>query len=417
MKSSTRIILIAIAVFTTMLVGSSAAMADLDAVQNACVVIENTFYESGNEVVSSGSGFIVTDNGYIVTNAHVLHTPSNISVELMVGDHTQKVSASCYYYDEELDIAILKVGLAGLPYLDFGDCDDLGLGADLYAFGSPLIFTNILTDGVYSGYNEELRMIQHTATLAPGNSGGPLVSADGLVVGVNAMYVSFEDLDAQYYFAIPGNIVNMALLSVLDDPIPLLDVENSGEEIFVGPGIQTEELSPSYMQEYVAGYPDGFVEINMPDGASFKIPEFYIFEPADSSDFYTTGDGGTFYYDNPSDQYESAVPMCNITADTSGSLSYHDFKRKTVEAAGFRLSSGGQLNSWLSSIECDAYLFGAANSQNYDGQFHSFIFFRSGDKDTYYCLEFVYDGSLPKEQREDIASHLLVKIVFTFRFG
>ena len=149
---------------------------------------------------SLGSGVCIGSGGYILTNQHVIDDGSNIKLYLADGS---EASAVLLWEDSSLDIAILKSSVS-LPYLSLGDSDDCAVGQDILAVGTPinLQFNHTFTRGIVSALNRTLlvstsdgdtymqNMIQHDASLNPGNSGGPLVNKYGEIVGINTLKIT-----------------------------------------------------------------------------------------------------------------------------------------------------------------------------------------------------------------------------------
>lgn len=149
---------------------------------------------------SVGSGVCVANNGYILTNSHVINACDRIELYLHDGS---KTTATIVYEDPILDLAILKSKKA-LPYLNLGDSDELAVGQDVLAVGTPLSLTLVhtYTKGIVSAINRTIKvsslngegymqnLIQHDASLNPGNSGGPLLNTKGEVVGINTLKIS-----------------------------------------------------------------------------------------------------------------------------------------------------------------------------------------------------------------------------------
>lgn len=162
-------------------------------------------YRQDYEVRSLGSGFLISPDGYILTNDHVAGGATKIVVTLTDGTkHDAKIIGT----DMVTDVTVLKIEGSGFPYIKLANSDDLAVGEWAIAFGNPFgLFDNnakpTVTVGVVSNVgvsftqpseNGETRvyrnMIQTDAAISSGNSGGPLVNANGEVIGVNTVIYS-----------------------------------------------------------------------------------------------------------------------------------------------------------------------------------------------------------------------------------
>ncbi len=174
--------------------------------------------------LGGGSGFIVSPEGYVITSAHVVDDPKADYTVVLEPD--KKYSAKILSCDPINDIAVLKINVKNLPYLEFGDSEKIELGQTAIAIGNALgEFHDTVSLGIVSGLSrqiiaghpfsqqaERLRgLIQTDAAVNPGNSGGPLVDIEGKVIGINtAMVMGAQSIG----FAIPINYAKKDLEEV-----------------------------------------------------------------------------------------------------------------------------------------------------------------------------------------------------------
>lgn len=176
--------------------GEELSATDLYAKVNPAVV--TVVADEGNGMGSVGTGVIMTSDGYVITNAHVISGGKECMIVLDTG---MAYEAKLVGYDLEEDLAVLKAQDAtDLPVAEFGNSDELMVGEKAYAIGNPLgvELRGTLTDGIISAVNRDvavedgktMTMLQTTAALNNGNSGGPLINSSGQIVGINTLKMS-----------------------------------------------------------------------------------------------------------------------------------------------------------------------------------------------------------------------------------
>ncbi|MFA6198610.1 MAG: trypsin-like peptidase domain-containing protein [Patescibacteria group bacterium] len=185
----------------------------------------NTDSSSPREV-AAGTGFIISSDGYILTNKHVINI--NNAAYTFVTNEGNEYDAKLIATDPFNDIAVIKIEANDLPALELGDSDSLKIGQTVIAIGNTLSqFPNTVTKGIVSGIGRTItagdsqgssetleQVIQTDAAINQGNSGGPLLTLDGKVVGINTAVSQEGQLLG---FAIPISQVKPAIQSVRTD--------------------------------------------------------------------------------------------------------------------------------------------------------------------------------------------------------
>ena len=177
-------------------------------------------YSRPREVSGYGSGVIISQDGYIITNNHVIEGAENVEVKL---NDNRIFQAKIVGTDPSTDIALLKIAGVNLPFIKYGDSEQLKLGEWVLAVGNPFNLTSTVTAGIVSAKGRNLGIlegdyriesfIQTDAALNVGNSGGALVNTKGLLVGITSAIYSPNGAYAGNSFAIPVTIVR----KVVDD--------------------------------------------------------------------------------------------------------------------------------------------------------------------------------------------------------
>jgi S1-C subfamily serine protease len=155
-----------------------------------------------------GSGVLLTPDGYALTNSHVVNGRQLLTA---VTEDSDRLDAELVGDDPPSDLALVRLAARDLPYAELGDSEALRVGQLVIAMGNPLGFRSTVSTGVVSATGRAMRgaggrlienIVQHTAPLNPGNSGGPLVDTRGRVVGVNTAIIAMAQ---GLGFAVPSN--------------------------------------------------------------------------------------------------------------------------------------------------------------------------------------------------------------------
>ena len=187
---------------------------------------------SGMQIVpkeqeSSGSGVIISNDGYIVTNFHVVQNAEKIEVTL---NDKRTYKAELVGTDPNTDLAVLRVQEKGLPFIAYGNSDDVKVGEWVLAVGNPFNLTSTVTAGIVSAKARNINIIsgngsgsgavesfiQTDAAVNPGNSGGALVNTLGQLVGINSAIATSTGSFSGYSFAIPVNLVRKVVVDLVE---------------------------------------------------------------------------------------------------------------------------------------------------------------------------------------------------------
>ncbi len=175
-------------------------------------------WRQGFEQAAAGSGVIITPDGYVITNEHVASAGSKLSITMQDGS---SYPATVIGKDPATDLAVVRASVSGVHFASLGDSAKLKVGQLVVAIGNPFGFQSSVTAGVVSAIGRSLRsregqlienIIQHTAPLNPGNSGGPLVDSLNQVVGINTAIIG---LAQNIGFAIPANTAEWVVPQLL----------------------------------------------------------------------------------------------------------------------------------------------------------------------------------------------------------
>jgi serine protease Do len=206
---------------------------------------------------ASGSGVIVTAGGYIVTNNHVVEKASKIQVVL---NDKRTYDAKLIGTDPTTDLALIKIeGEANLPFVRYGNSDNVRVGEWVLAVGNPFNLTSTVTAGIISAKTRSINLLrdkdnmaiesflQTDAVVNPGNSGGALVNLRGELIGINTAIASPTGAYAGYSFAVPVSLVK----KVIDD------IMNYGQVQRGLLGVVIQDMTPALAKEkalnFIAG--------------------------------------------------------------------------------------------------------------------------------------------------------------------
>ena len=232
--------------------------------------LQDLFYGGGEirkGLVGAGSGVIISADGYIVTNNHVIDGATELEVSL---NDNRTYKAEVVGTDPKADIALIKIDSDGeLPYLPFGNSDNVRIGEWALAVGNPFNLTSTVTAGIISAkardFNEldgnNQSFIQTDAAINPGNSGGALVNINGELIGINTAITSQTGSYVGYAFAVPSNNAR----KIVEDIMEYGDVQRG---IL---GVSGGSMNSNYAKEYDIDAVEGFyIDSVEPEGGAEK---------------------------------------------------------------------------------------------------------------------------------------------------
>lgn len=183
-------------------------------------------YDSRGTLYGEGSGVVMGQNKsgsltYIITCAHVISDSTIASYGILLEDGTV-YDAKLVGYDERTDLGVLSIEETNLKAAAFGDSTALKVGEAVYAIGNPggSSFYGSVTDGIVSALDRSItstytmKVIQHTAAISPGNSGGALVNSSGQVIGINSSKIAATDYEG-IGFAVPMETAKSIVESII----------------------------------------------------------------------------------------------------------------------------------------------------------------------------------------------------------
>lgn len=172
-------------------------------------VVKIETFDPAGKATGSGTGFAVRPDGIVITNFHVIANAH--SAQALTGNGGGRVSVlGAIEIDRERDFAILKLQAVDLPTVRMGNSDRAESGDEVIALGAPLGLEGTVSTGIVSNVRDwkNHRVVQHTAAISPGSSGGPLLNRSGEVIGVNTFLLTGGN---SLFFALPVNYVRASL--------------------------------------------------------------------------------------------------------------------------------------------------------------------------------------------------------------
>ena len=172
------------------------------------------------DTIGQGSGFIVRPDGTIVTNRHVIEGATRLAVTLADGERYERVFLVSE--DSRRDLAVLRIPAASLPALPIGDDQHVEVGDPVYVMGNPMGLEGTFSNGLLSAKRtiDGVAMVQITAPISPGSSGGPVLNASGEVIGIaTLMYDEGQNLN----MAVPARHA-AGLIALNETPVPFEQV-------------------------------------------------------------------------------------------------------------------------------------------------------------------------------------------------
>lgn len=210
---------------------------------------------------STGSGVLISADGYIATNYHVVEDADELEVRL---DDNRRLEATLIGTDRDTDLALIKVDAQNLPFVQFGDSDNVQIGEWVLAVGNPFDLNNTVTAGIVSAKARNINLIsglqnqygiesfiQTDAVVNRGNSGGALVNLEGELIGINTAIATNTGTFNGYSFAVPSILVK----KVMDDLLEFGSVQRGllGIQIRDAEGLGTSELSGVWIRDITPG--------------------------------------------------------------------------------------------------------------------------------------------------------------------
>jgi serine protease Do len=216
------------------------------------------------KVMSLGSGFVIDPDGIVVTNNHVVEDADEVTVKFSDGT---ELEATVLGRDAKTDLAVLKVeSESPLPYVNWGDSDNMRVGDWVMAIGNPFGLGGTVTAGIVSARNRNINsgpyddFIQTDASINKGNSGGPLFNLEGQVIGVNTAIISPSGGSIGIGFSIPSAIAKNIILQLRE----------YGETRRGWLGVRIQSVTPDIAESMDLDDPKGALVVGVEDDGPAK---------------------------------------------------------------------------------------------------------------------------------------------------
>ena len=250
---------------------------------------ESTYYTK-KYTKSTGSGVIISNDGYIVTNYHVIKNAESVQITL---NDNREFKAKIMGFDDQTDLAVLKIESSQLPYMIFGNSDSLMIGEWVLAIGNPFRLQSTVTAGIVSAKARNINVlekqgiesfIQTDAAVNPGNSGGALINTNGELVGINTAILSSSGGYEGFSFAIPSRLVKKIVRDIKEYGAVQrgwMGVTIFGINADVAEDLGLDEVKGIYIDALTkngaakeAGLKTGDVLLGIDDTKTNTVPEF-----------------------------------------------------------------------------------------------------------------------------------------------
>ena len=207
--------------------------------------------DSQSQPLSLGSGFFI-DDGVAVTNAHVLRNAASGYVKF-IGDSRSFSILGVLSIDIQHDLVVLRIGVTGNQNLNLADSDAISVGDTVYAVGNPRGLEGTFSDGIVSGIRRlgPEKLLQITAPISPGSSGGPVLNTRGEVVGIAVSTIlSGQNLN----FAVPANYLRRIRIPKEYSSLSSMRIDESNSYVSSVGNHPTDAIEATHYASTISGF-------------------------------------------------------------------------------------------------------------------------------------------------------------------